>query len=78
MKEKIELIKVFNQQISIYYAAEQEMPVRATQLQTLSFNSVYGANYRLPLGEHQILHDHGVLYPLKLNSCSSRTDCQRF
>ena len=30
-------------------------------------NSVYGANYRLLLGEHQILHDHGVLYPLKLN-----------
>ena len=32
-----------------------------------TLNSVYRANYRLPLGEHQILHDHGVLYPLKLN-----------
>ena len=30
MREKIELIKVFNQQISSYCAAKQEMPVQAT------------------------------------------------
>ena len=30
-------------------------------------NSVYGSNYRLPLGEHSILRDRGALYPSAMN-----------
>ena len=32
-----------------------------------TLHSVYGPNYRLPLREHSILRDHGVVYPSAMN-----------